>query len=322
MLGITKLAITAVLALASCVAMAFPEKPIVMVVPYAAGGSTDALARILAEAMSRDLGQQVVVENAGGAGGTIGTGRVVRAPNDGYTVLFHNMGIATSLALYKNLGFDARVDLEPISLIGDVPMILVGNKNFAPSNLKDLIIYMENHPGHVNFANAGVGATSYLCALLFTQTLEAGVTMVPYRGTGPALQDLVAGNVDLICDQPVATGPFLKSGTLKPYALATAKRIDIMPNVPTFAEEGMKGFELAVWHGIYAPKGTPEEAISRINKSIRVALSEPALAKRFKDMGVIIPEDERLSPEALGEQLSSEIDRWNEVIKAAGVEPQ
>lgn len=322
MLGITKFAITAVLALASCVAMAFPEKPIVMVVPYAAGGSTDALARILAEAMSRDLGQQVVVENAGGAGGTIGTGRVVRAPNDGYTVLFHNMGIATSLALYKNLGFDARVDLEPISLIGDVPMILVGNKNFAPSNLKDLIPYMENHPGHVNFANAGVGATSYLCALLFTQTLKADVTMVPYRGTGPALQDLVAGNVDLICDQPVATGPFLKSGTLKPYALATAKRIDIMPNVPTFAEEGMKGFELAVWHGIYAPKGTPDDAISRINKSIRVALSEPALAKRFKDMGVIIPENARLSPEALGEQLSSEIDRWNEVIKAAGVEPQ
>lgn len=313
-----KIAAGAVFALASSIAMAFPNKPVVMVVPYSAGGSTDVLARLLAEAMSRDLGQQVVVENAGGAGGTIGTSKVVRAPNDGHTILFHNMGIATSLALYKDLNFDARTDLEPIALAGDVPMILVRNKNFEPSSVSELIDFAKKNPGKVNFSNAGVGATSYLCALLFTQTTNMNVTMVPYRGTGPALQDLIAGNVDLICDQPVSTGPYIKSGALKPYALATAERLGIMPNVPTFKEQGLDNFELAVWHGIYAPKGTPPEAIDRLNKSIRTALSEPALIKRFEDMGVMIPEGERLNPDALDKHLDTEIDRWNAVLKEAG----
>jgi len=318
MIRFIKLAACAVFALASSAAMAFPEKPIVMVVPYAAGGSTDVLARLMAEAMSRDLGQQVVVENAGGGGGTIGTSRVVRARNDGYTLLFHNMGIATSLALYDNLNFDPRSDLEPVALAGDVPMILVRNKNFAPSTVPALIKHMRENPSKVNFSHAGVGATSYLCALLFTQTTKVNVTMVPYRGTGPALQDLIAGNVDLICDQPVATGPYIQSGALKPYALATAKRISTMPDVPTFKEQGLDNFELAVWHGIYAPKGTPAETIARLNRSIRTALAEPALIKRFKDMGVVIPEGERLAPDALGKHLKSEIDRWNAVLKAAG----
>lgn len=314
----SKLAACAALALASSVAMAFPEKPVVMVVPYAAGGSTDVLARLLAESMSRDLGQQVVVENAGGGGGTIGTSKVVRARNDGHTILLHNMGIATAPALYDNLSFDVRTDLEPVALIGDVPMILVRNKNFAPSTVPDLIKHMKENPGKVNFSHAGVGATSHLCALLFTQTAKVKATMVPYRGTGPALQDLVAGNVDLICDQPVATGPYIKAGSLKPYALATADRISIMPDVPTFKEQGLDNFELAVWHGVYAPKNTPKEVIDRLNKSIRTALSEPALVQRLKDMGVMIPEGARLNPSALDEHLDAEIERWGSVIKAAG----
>jgi tripartite-type tricarboxylate transporter receptor subunit TctC len=318
MVRFSKLLVSATLALASSVAMAFPEKPIVMVVPYAAGGSTDVLARILAEAMSRDLGQQVVVENAGGGGGTIGTTKVVRARNDGHTILLHNMGIATAPALYDNLGFDPLTDLEPVALTGDVPMILVRNKNFAPSSIPDLIKHMKDNPGAVNLSHAGVGATSYLCALLFTQTAKVKATLVPYRGTGPALQDLVAGNVDLICDQPVATGPHIKAGSLKPYAMATAERISIMPEVPTFKEQGLDNFELSVWHGIYAPKDTPKEAIDRLNKSIRTALSEPALIKRFQDMGVMIPKEARLQPRALGEHLKAEIQRWNPVIKAAG----
>jgi tripartite-type tricarboxylate transporter receptor subunit TctC len=318
MIRFSKVAACAALALASGVAMAFPEKPIVMVVPYAAGGSTDVLARILAESMSRDLGQQVVVENVGGGGGTIGTTKVVRARNDGYTILLHNMGIATAPALYDNLGFDPRSDLDPVALAGDVPMILVRNKNFAPSTVPDLIKYMKGHPGAVNLAHAGVGATSFLCALLFTQTANVKATLVPYRGTGPALQDLVAGNVDMICDQPVATGPHIKSGSLKPYAMATAERISIMPDVPTFKEQGLDNFQLSVWHGIYAPKDTPKDVIERLNKSIRTAFSESALTKRFKDMGVIIPEPARLLPTALGEHLKKEIDRWNPVIKASG----
>jgi tripartite-type tricarboxylate transporter receptor subunit TctC len=259
-----------------------------------------------------------VVENAGGGGGTIGTSKVVRARNDGHTLLLHNMGIATAPALYDNLSFDARTDLEPIALTGDVPMILVRNKNFAPATVPDLIKHMKENPGKVNLSHAGVGATSHLCALLFTQTAQVTATMVPYRGTGPALQDLVAGNVDLICDQPVATGPHILAGSLKPYALATAERISIMPDVPTFKEQGLNDFELAVWHGLYAPKDTPKAVIERLNKSIRTAFAEPGLIKRFNDMGVVIPKGARLEPNTLGEHLKADIKRWDPVIKAAG----
>ncbi|RTZ45532.1 tripartite tricarboxylate transporter substrate binding protein BugD [Candidimonas sp. SYP-B2681] len=227
-------------------------------------------------------------------------------------------GIATAPALYDNLSFNARSDLEPIALTGDVPMILVRNKNFAPATVPDLIKHMKENPGKVNLSHAGVGATSHLCALLFTQTAQVTATMVPYRGTGPALQDLVAGNVDLICDQPVATGPHIRAGSLKPYALATADRIRIMPEVPTFKEQGLDNFELAVWHGVYAPKDTPKAIIDRLNKSIRSAFAEPALIKRLNDMGVVIPEGARLEPKALGEHLKADIQRWDPVIKASG----
>lgn len=310
------------IAVASMAAVAFPTKPITIVVPYAAGGSTDVLARVLAEALTRDLGQQVIVDNVGGAGGTIGTSKVVRASNDGHTILLHNMGIATAPALYSKLSFDVTKDLEPISLVGDVPMILVRNKNFAPSTVADLIKQMKAKPGEVKFAHAGIGATSHLCAMLITQTTDTTVTMVPYRGTGPALLDLVAGNVDLICDQPVATGPHIQSGALKAYAMATKERISTMPEVPTFAESGMPGFELDVWHGIYAPKGTSPDKIKRLNKAVRVALSDPILVKRFTDMGVVIPNADRLQPETLGKHTNSEINRWAPVIKAAGAKAE
>ena len=322
MIKFKKYFVGVVLAVASVAAAAFPTKPITIVVPYAAGGSTDVLARVLAESLTRDLGQPVIVDNVGGAGGTIGTTKVVRASNDGHTILLHNMGIATAPALYSKLPFDATKDLEPISLVGDVPMILVGNKNFAPSTLSDLVKLMKAKPGEVKFSHAGIGATSHLCAMLITQRTDTTVTMVPYRGTGPALQDLVAGNVDLICDQPVATGPHIKSGALKAYAMATKARISTMPEVPTFAESGMPGFELAVWHGIYAPKGTSPDKIQRLNKAVRVALSDPVLVKRFNDMGVIIPNADRLLPETLGKHTTTEINLWAPVIKAAGAKAE
>ena len=310
------------LAMTSMLAAAFPTRPVTIVVPYAAGGSTDVLARVLAEALTRDLGQAVIVENVGGAGGTIGTTKVVRASNDGHTVLLHNMGIATAPALYNNLPFDVAKDLEPISLVGDVPMILVRNKDFAPTTVADLIVQMKAKPGHVKFSHAGIGATSHLCAMLITQTTGTTVTMVPYRGTGPALQDLVAGNVDLICDQPVATGPHIKSGALKAYAMATKERIPTMPEVPTFAESGMPGFELAVWHGIYAPKGTSVLKIQRLNTALRSALRDPAVVRRFTDMGVTIPTADRLQPQILSAHTTTEINRWASVIKAAGVKAE
>lgn len=319
---LTKTLLATALALASAAAAAFPTKPVTIVVPYAAGGSTDVLARVLAEAMARDLGQPVIVDSAGGAGGTIGTSKVVRAPNDGHTILLHNMGIATAPALYAKLPFDVNKDLEPIALAGDVPMILVRNKSFAPATVADLIKHMKARPGEVKFSHAGIGATSHLCAMLFNQTAGTTVTMVPYRGTGPALQDLVAGNVDVICDQPVATGPHIQSGALKAYAMATKERIPTMPDVPTFAESGLPGFELAVWHGVYAPKGTPPAVIERLNKAVRTALADASLAKRFTDMGVIIPQGDRLKPEALRQQTAAEIKRWDPVIKAAGAKAE
>lgn len=301
---------------------AYPEKPIMMVVPYAAGGSTDVLARMLAEVMSRDLGQQVLIDNSGGAGGTIGTGKVVRAAPDGYTVLLHNMGIATAPALYSKLPFDAQKDLDPVGAVGDVPMILVRGRSFAPASLDEFIKHMRAKPGDVRFAHAGVGATSHLCAMLLNQTLDTTVTMVPYRGTGPALQDLLGGNVDVICDQPVATGPLIASGALKPYAIATKTRLATMPDVPTFQEAGLNGFELAVWHGVYAPKGTPPSVIDRINKALRQALSDPGVMKRFADMGVSVPAADKLTPAGLRQHTISEIRKWAPVIKAAGAKAE
>ncbi len=310
------------MAVATAASAAYPDKPVTMVIPYATGGSTDVIGRLIAEAMTRDLGQQVIVENAGGAGGTIGTAKVVRAPADGYTVLLHNMGIATAPALYPKLSFDATKDLTPISLAGDVPMILVGNKDFAPATVAEVIKQMKAKPGEVRFAHAGVGATSHLCAMLFSQTTNTTVTMVPYRGTGPALQDVIAGNVDLICDQPVATGPHVASGALKAYAMATKARVSQLPNVPTFAEGGLPGFELAVWHGVYAPKGTPAAVVTRLNTALRHALADPNVVKRFQEMGVVVPQGDRLKPQALGAQTASEIKKWDPVIKAAGAKAE
>lgn len=322
MRSFTKTVIALAITASSLAAMAFPNKPVTLVVPYAAGGSTDVLARVLAEAMTRDLGQQVVVENAGGAGGTIGTSRVTRAPNDGHTLLLHNMGIATAPSLYNNLTFDVRKDLEPVALAGDVPMILVANKNFPAANLAEFVKHLKDQPDAVKFSHAGIGATSHLCSMLINQTLGTSVTMVPYRGTGPALQDLVAGNVDVICDQPVATGPHIQAGSLKAYAMATKERVSIMPEVPTFSEGGMPDFELAVWHGLYAPKGTPTAVIERLNKAVRVAFNESGLIKRFQDMGVMIPQGERLNPETLRKHTINEIKRWEPVIKAAEAKAQ
>lgn len=312
------------LALAPGLALAqsYPTKPIQVIIPYAPGGSTDVIGRALGEAMSRNLKQPVVVENAGGAGGTIGTARVANASPDGYTLLFHNMGIATAPALYKKLSFDSTKDLEPIAQAADVPMILVGTKGLAPSNLKDLIAYVKQKQTAVRFGHAGNGSTSHLCAMLIAKALGTEVTMVPYRGTGPALQDLLGGQVDLLCDQPVATGPYIKSGMLKPYALAAQSRLDILPDVPTFSEAGLPNFELQVWHGLYAPKGTPPTVIARLNQAMRFALNDPAVVQRFGPLGVTVPPAPKLDAPILGSRTKAEIERWTPVIKAAGIYAQ
>lgn len=314
-----KLLIAAAAGAFSLAAAAFPARPVTLVVPFAAGGSTDVIARVLAEAMARDLGQPVVVKNVGGAGGTIGTQKVVRAPNDGHTVLLHNMGVAIAPALHPKLAFDATKDLEPVALVGDVPMILVRNPRFAPATLEELVKHMRAKPGETKFAHAGIGATSHLCAVLFNQAAGTSATLVPYRGVGPALIDLLAGHVDILCDQPVSTRQHLQAGSLKPYAVATKERLAILPAVPTFAESGMPGFQLAVWHGVFAPKGTPPAVVDRLNKALRAALAQPAVAKRLSDMGVVLPQGERLRPAVLQQHLADEVKNWTQVLTAAGV---
>jgi tripartite-type tricarboxylate transporter receptor subunit TctC len=314
------LGLTGLMALCAPQAWAYPSKPINMVVPYAPGGSTDVLARILAEAMARDLGQAVVVENVGGAGGTIGTAKVTRATPDGHTVLLHNMGVAIAPALYKKLSFDVTRDLEPVALSGDVPMIMVRQPRFAPASVAELIQFMKAHPGDVKVAHAGIGSTSHVCALLFAQATGTQATLVPYRGTGPALSDLLAGNVDLTCDQPVSTHSYLQAGSLKPYAVATKERLAILPTVPTFAESGLPSFKLSVWHGLYAPKGTPNAVIERLNQSVRAALAQPAVIKRLSDMGIVIPQGERLTPAALNQHTLDEVRNWTQVLGAAGLQ--
>ena len=308
--------------LTSAVAFAeYPEKQITMVVPYAPAGSTDVMGRMLAQTMSKNLGQPVVVDNTGGAGGTIGALRVVRAPADGYTILFHNMAQAASPALYSKLAYDPVVDFAPIGMVNDVPMVLVARKDFPANSLQGLIDYIKANPGKLNFANAGIGSTSNLCEVLMKSSLAANWTSVSYKGTGPALNDLLAGQVDVICDQPASTLQHIKGGNLKALAVATKERISSLPQTPTFSQSGMPGFELTVWHGLYAPKGTPKPVIDRLVASLGAALKDPILAQRFNEMDAMIVPPSSATPTYLAKFLKGDVERWKIALKNAGVKP-
>jgi tripartite-type tricarboxylate transporter receptor subunit TctC len=297
----------------------YPSRHITMIIPFPPGGSTDVLGRVLAETMSKSLGQQVIVQNAGGAGGTIGVGQATRAAPDGYTILFHNMAHATAPALYPKLPYDPIAAFEPIGLVADVPMILVGRPDFPAPDLAALISYAKENKDEITFAHAGVGATSHLCSILFMSRIETEITSASYRGTGPALNDILGGQVDLICDQPVSTQGFIKAGTIKPYAVATRSRIASLPEVPTFEEAGLPGFELAVWHGLYAPKGTPAEVVEKLSTTLQEALNDPTLKQRFAELGAEPVTQDRATPAALDAHLKAEITKWRPIIEKAGV---
>jgi tripartite-type tricarboxylate transporter receptor subunit TctC len=307
--------------MASANAQDFPSRPITIIVPYAPGGSTDVLGRTIAESMSKELKTPVILENVGGAGGTIGTARAAKSTPNGYTLLFHNMGHAAAPWLYKSLAYDPLNDFEHIGLVADVPMILVAKKNLPPKNLEELIAYARVQKEKIAFAHAGNGSTTHLCAVLLTSTLQVDMTLVPYRGTGPALQDLISGQVDLLCDQPVATSGHLKSGLIKPYAIANKTRIPSLPDVPTFREAGLPGFEIEVWHGLYAPKGTPAAVVDRLVEALQNALRDPALIQRFASLGTAPVEQSRINPRALRAHLKAEVERWGPILKKAGVNP-
>ncbi|WP_295853703.1 tripartite tricarboxylate transporter substrate-binding protein [uncultured Xylophilus sp.] len=304
---------------ADAVAQAWPDKPVTVVVPFAAGGPTDVVARLLAVPMGRSLGQPVIVENAAGAGGTIAANKVARAPATGNTVFLHHMGMATAPALYKKLTFDPLKDFEYIGQVVDVPMTLLGRKDLPAGNLQELLAYIKQNKGKVMLANAGLGAVSHLCGLLFQSSIGEELTTVPYKGTGPAMSDLLGGQVDLLCDQTTQTVPFIKDGRLKVFGVTVPQRLAALPAVPTLDEQGLKGFEVKVWHGLYAPKGTPAEAQKKLNEALRAALQDPVVKQRLAELSSDIPPMSKVTPEGLKTHLESEIAKWGPVIRKAGV---
>ena len=307
---------------ASLAFAAYPEKQISIVVPFPPGGSTDVLGRILAQSMSKDLGQSVIIENTGGAGGTIGAAKVAKASPDGYTLLFHNMAQASAPALYTKLPYDPATDFIPIGIVTDVPMVLVARKDFPAESLQGFIDYVRANPDKVNFANAGVGATSNLCEVLMKSTLGASWLSVSYKGTGPALNDLLAGQVDVICDQPASTLQHIRAGSIKALAVASKDRISSLPSTPTFSQSGIPGFQLSVWHALYAPKDTPKSVIDRLTKSLNTALKDPNLVRRFGEMDASVATPAIANPSYASKFLLTDIERWKVAMKNAGVKPQ
>jgi tripartite-type tricarboxylate transporter receptor subunit TctC len=298
---------------------AYPGKPVTLVVPFAAGGPTDVVARALGAAMTKSLGQSVVVENRTGAGGTLASGYVAKAAPDGYTILIHHNGMATSTALYRKLAFNPLEDFEYISQAVDVPMTMLGRKDLPPNSLQELIPYLKTNASKINLAHAGLGAVSHLCSLMFRQAIGVELQTVPYQGTAPAMNALLGGQVDVLCDQTTQTTQHIKAGTVKLYGVTTANRIKALPDAPTLAEQGMKGFEVMVWHGIYAPKGTPKPVIEKLNGAVRAALKDATVQARMAELGAEIVTESKQTPEGLQTWLKSEIERWGPVIRAAGV---
>jgi tripartite-type tricarboxylate transporter receptor subunit TctC len=297
----------------------YPTKVVTMIVPFAAGGPTDTVARLLGGPMTKTLKQQIIVENVGGAGGTIAAGRVAKAAPDGYTILIHHIGMSTAPALYRKLRYNPITDFEPIGLINEVPMTLVAKKDFPPKDLKELISYVKANKEKVNYANAGLGAASHLCGMLFMSAIQTEVTTVPYSGTAPAMNDLLGGQVDFMCDQTTNTTSQIKAEKIKVYGVTTRKRVPSLPKVPTMDEAGLKGFEVSIWHALYAPKGTPKTVIDTLTKALQAALKDPTIKQRFADLGTEPIENDRATPDALRQHLKAETDRWGPIIKKAGV---
>ncbi len=297
----------------------YPAKVITIIVPFAAGGPSDTIARLTAQSMGTTLKTQMIVENVGGAGGTLGAARLTQAKPDGYTVFVHHIGHATAPALYRKLSYDPIKDFEPVGLINDGAMALVARKDFPAKNLKEFLDYVKANKDKVNVANAGVGSASHLCGMLFQAALDTELTTIPYKGTGPAMNDLLGGQVDFMCDQTTNNASQIKSEKIKAYGVTTTKRVAALPEIPTMNEAGMPNFTVSVWHAMYAPKGTPQPIIDKLSKALQEALKDPTLKQRFADLGSEPVAQDRATPEALRTHLKAEIDKWGPIIKKAGV---
>ena len=299
----------------------YPEKPVTIVVPFAAGGPTDKVARDLGEVLRKGLNNQtVLIENVGGAGGTLGAGKVAKAAPDGHTLLLHHIGMATSPGLYRNLPYKTLDDFEYLGMINEVPMTLVGRSTLPANNYAELVKWLEANKGKINLANAGLGAASHLCGLLFQQSLKIDMTTVPYKGTAPAMTDLLGGQVDIMCDQTTNTSSQIEGGKIKAFAVTTLKPLTTpaLAKLPTLDASGLKGFNVSIWHGLYAPKGTPKAALDKINAALRNALKDPEFIKRQEALGAVVVTDARLAPAEHKKFVEAEINKWGPAIKAAG----
>ena len=312
----------AALALAAGPAAAqdYPTRPITLIVPFAAGGPTDVISRIVSEHMSRTLGQQIVIENVVGAGGTTASTRAKRANPDGYTLITGHMGThAASVPLYPNLQYHPSNDFEPISMLAGTPVLILAKKDFPPKDLKEFVTYVKANETKLNMAHAGVGSVSFTSCLLLNSILGVKPTSIPFQGTGPAMNALVGGQVDYMCDQIVNAVPQINGGTIKAYAIGTPERNPALPNLPTSKEAGLPEFQVSAWNALFAPKGTPKPIIDKLNAAVVAALDDETVRKRLLELGSDIPTKEKRTPQALTQLVKSEIDRWTPVIKASGV---
>lgn len=306
---------------ASAALAAWPEKPVTVVVPFTAGGPTDKVARDLAVALQKQLNNQtVIIENVGGAGGTLGAGRVAKASPDGYTLLLHHIGMATSPALYRAMPYKTLDDFEYLGMVNEVPMTVVGRSTLPASTMPELVKWLEANRGKINLANAGLGAASHLCGLLFQQALKIDMTTVPYKGTAPAMTDLLGGQVDIMCDQTTNTTTQIESGKIKAFAVTTMKQLTIpaLAKLPTLDSQGLKGFNVTIWHGMYAPKGTPKPVLDTLNAALKNALKDATFNKNMESLGAVTVTDSRLNPAEHKKFVEAEINKWGPVIKAAG----
>ena len=297
----------------------FPSRPITMVMPYAPGGPGDTITRVFAAAMQKTLGQQIVVDNTAGASGSIGTGKVARAKPDGYTLLMIHVSHATNLAMYKNLPYHPVDDFEPIGRATNGPMLIVARNEFPPKDAREFVAYVKANPSKVSLAHAGVGSASHLCGLMMMNVLDVKLNEIPYKGTGPALNDLMGGQVDVLCDQTSGTVPSIKGGKIKAYAAAGSARLPSLPDLPAISEAGVQGFDINISFGLYAPKGTPKPVLEKLTAALRQAVSDPDVRNRLESMGIAAVNADQASPEALRAHLKNEIDTLGGLLIKAGV---
>jgi tripartite-type tricarboxylate transporter receptor subunit TctC len=317
--------IAAILALCGALPVAaqdYPSRPVTMIVPFAAAGPGDIIARLVAEAMRKSLGQEIVVVNMGGAGGTIGTARVAAARNDGYTILLGHVGQSTMTGLYKSLPFDPIESFETIGLITDVPMTIVGKAGFEPKDLKAVVDYARANPDKLNYAHSGLGSVAHLCGLMLMSATKTKMTIIPYKGGGEVMKDLLSGQIDFYCEPATGTTQHIQGNRIKAYAVTTKRRVATLPDVPTTVEAGFPEVSITTWYGLYAPKGTPSAAVDKLASALQAALKDANVISRFAQLSMEPVPQDQATPAALSAKLKAETVYWTKLLKEAGVQPE